>query len=1121
MFRQMNYLILLVGVLGLISADLTEAADPSLVGWWKLDEGSGDIAYDSSGHGHDGTIEGGPQWVAGQTGTALDFGGTDDYVDCGNGASLNITDEFTLAMWIKTNDAGDNGHHHYFNKGDTGYQLKHSSNNTLLCAFETDGWHIARTPVDGSFNGVWHHLAGSYDGSHVNIYIDGILMVATAYVGSIDLTPVNVNIGRCEDRTDRFVDAVIDDARIYNRALTEQEIQQVMLGVPPGQASNPTPANDETDVLRNVVLSWEPGEFAAPTNGHKVYFGESFDEVNDAVGGVAQTATSYTPPQHLAFGKTYYWRVDEVNAPPTSHIEFKGEVWSFTTESYLFDLPTAAIGVNASSYANDEARPENTINSSGLDESGLLHSNDEGTMWAAAADGPQPVWIEYTFDKDYTLYEMDVWNHNGVLGILGIKEALVEYTVDGVTYMTAGTFEFAQAPGADGYAANTSVDLGGIVARKVKITAQSGYLSPGMVGLSEVRFRYLPVRAYNLTLADGTMDVAVDDTLGWSPGRQAAAHEICVGADVNDLSVVDTVSDTEYNLETADLTLGETYYYKIVEVNEVETPARWATDPVGFTVVEFLIVDDFESYNDIPAGEEGSNLVYLTWADGVDNPSANGSTMGYNEPFQPTMESSIVFDGTQSVPLFYNNTVAPYSEVTANIADLQAAEDWTMHGIKTLTLWFYGDRANNGGRLYAKINGVKIPYDGDPEGINWLWWTQWNIDLASAGVTNLENVTSLSIGVEGAGSSGTMYVDDIRLYAQAPSHERVVAWLEAEATTSITEPMRVWSDLADASGGQYIAVAADNISKGNPPTEGVATYTVTVPGGTYKVVGRVIAPGGGSDSFWVRIQGAGIDVATHASGWLHWSMENGSAWHWTSVNSYDAGSETVLFTMPAGTYTLEIAYREPGALLDAMAIVEDLSIPEPEAVLFEETFPNGEGNYKPLSWIGWEGYIESNATEVTTIEPGDWNENNIIVDMEDNKVFHLMKNVFFMFTEEPGRLSQLDVAGFSAEIQKTNTPFRFAVRIDTNSTPGDTSDDAWFVTEAGYIEQSQNTVVSALNTAASDWRDLTLNPGVELSVAAGSRTEDLPAGDLTAYGIYGEANGDMRIYNYKVLSIID
>ncbi|MFB0525684.1 MAG: hypothetical protein ACETVZ_09075, partial [Phycisphaerae bacterium] len=133
------------------------------------------------------------------------------------------------------------------------------------------------------------------------------------------------------------------------------------------QASNPIPADEATDVLRDVVLSWTPGKFAAPTNGHIVYFGQSFNDVNDATGGVAQDANSYTPPQRLDFGTTYYWRVDEVNAPPTSHIEFKGDVWSFTVEPIAYPIDGNNITATASSSNSAGEGPENTINGSGLD----------------------------------------------------------------------------------------------------------------------------------------------------------------------------------------------------------------------------------------------------------------------------------------------------------------------------------------------------------------------------------------------------------------------------------------------------------------------------------------------------------------------------------------------------------------------------------------------------------------------------------------------------------------------------------------------------------------------------------------------------------------------------------
>jgi len=95
MFRKLFYLVsvlLVLGVAGNASADL--------VAHWKLDEGSGTTAFDTSGNGNDGTFTGGPQWVAGYYGGALEFDSTDDNIDCGNDDSLNITDEITLSAWI-------------------------------------------------------------------------------------------------------------------------------------------------------------------------------------------------------------------------------------------------------------------------------------------------------------------------------------------------------------------------------------------------------------------------------------------------------------------------------------------------------------------------------------------------------------------------------------------------------------------------------------------------------------------------------------------------------------------------------------------------------------------------------------------------------------------------------------------------------------------------------------------------------------------------------------------------------------------------------------------------------------------------------------------------------------
>ena len=482
-----------------------------------------------------------------------------------------------------------------------------------------------------------------------------------------------------------------------------------------------------------------------------------------------QKARATLCAERLDFGQTYYWRVDEVNAAP-DYTVFKGDVWQFTAEPIGY--PIENITVTASSANRADEGPENTINGSGLDDDDL-HSSENTAMWLSNIIDPNATWIQYEFDRVHKLYQMWVWNYNSsvepVVGF-GIKEATIEYSIDGTNWSILGTtHEFAQGPGAAGYAPNTTVDLGGVAAKYVRITANSnwgGILN--QYGLSEVRFLYVPVWAREPSPDSGATDVDVDAILSFRAGREAARHDVYLSTDeqavIDGTAPVATVTEASY---ASSLDLASTYYWRVDEVNDAETPTTWQGDIWNFSTQEYLVVDDFESYNDIPAGEEGSNLVYVTWIDGFDNPSANGSTMGYTEAFQPSMETSIVHDGSQSVPLFYDNTTAAYSEVTANVADLQAGQDWTRHGIKALTLRFSGDPNNVVQQMYVKINGAKVPYDGNAENMRLTGWQMWYIDLASIGV-NLSNVTELTIGFErigAVGGQGMVLLDGIRLYS--------------------------------------------------------------------------------------------------------------------------------------------------------------------------------------------------------------------------------------------------------------------------------------------------------------------------------------------------------------------
>ncbi|UCC99022.1 MAG: discoidin domain-containing protein [Phycisphaerales bacterium] len=526
------------------------------------------------------------------------------------------------------------------------------------------------------------------------------------------------------------------------------------------KATEPYPADEATDVLREVVLGWMPGIYAPPTNGHKLYLSESFRDVNDGVGGMALDANDYTPPQRLDLGTIYYWRIDEINGPP-DYTVYQGNVWSFTTEPVGYPVDGANITATASSVGQADFGPEKTIDRSGLDADDL-HSTAATDMWLSANE-PQGAWIQYELDKVYKLHEMWVWNSNQVFEALfgfGMKDVAVEYSTDGAAWTAlAGLPQFTKAPGAAGYAHDTTVDFGGALAKYVRLTATSnwGGVLP-QYGLSEVRFFYIPVVAREPSPESGAADVDVNVILGWRAGREAGTHDVYVSADeqavTDGTAAVATANDASYS--PPDLDLASTYYWRVDEVNDAETPAIWQGDVWNFATQEFIVVDDFEDYNDWPPHE-----IYTTWQDGYENP-ANGSQVGNLTP--PLVETTIVHGGYQSMPLFYSNTGgATYSEAIRTFA---AGQDWTKHGIQTLVLYFHGTEGNTG-QLYVQINGTKVPYPGDVADLAQSQWKQWNVELGSLGL-DLQSVTRLTIGVDGNGAAGTLYVDDIVLYRLAP-----------------------------------------------------------------------------------------------------------------------------------------------------------------------------------------------------------------------------------------------------------------------------------------------------------------------------------------------------------------
>ncbi len=222
--------------------------------------------------------------------------------------------------------------------------------------------------------------------------------------------------------------------------------------------------------------------------------------------------------------------------------------------------------------------------------------------------------------------------------------------------------------------------------------------------------------AVNPDPTDGQPGVPRDAILHWTPGKYAAKHNVYFGTvfdDVNQASTADPrgvlVSESQdgTTYDPSVLELARTYYWRVDEVNAPPDSTVYKGNVWSFTTVNFIVVDDFESYNDLDPTDLGSNRIFLTWLDGLDQPT-NGSIVGYADP--PFAEQNIVHSGEQSMPFYYDNTsTATYSEAQRTFIP---AQDWTREGVDSLTLWFRGHPAYVGGFVEAPAGTYTMTASG-------------------------------------------------------------------------------------------------------------------------------------------------------------------------------------------------------------------------------------------------------------------------------------------------------------------------------------------------------------------------------------------------------------------------
>lgn len=200
-----------------------------LVAHWAFDEVSGTIAYDSAGE-NDGTFVGDPVWTTGQVGGALEFDGDGDHVDCGTGSSLDVTDAITIAAWIKRPDFNSHGVIAGKTNGDlvtAGYGLYSYEEGVAFNFYASGDWVRTepRIPISAD---EWHYVVGGFDGTGSYVYIDGEQMASVEYFGTIttaDGYPFQIGFWRLDNP--EYFKGLMDDVRVYNRALSGEEIRQL------------------------------------------------------------------------------------------------------------------------------------------------------------------------------------------------------------------------------------------------------------------------------------------------------------------------------------------------------------------------------------------------------------------------------------------------------------------------------------------------------------------------------------------------------------------------------------------------------------------------------------------------------------------------------------------------------------------------------------------------------------------------------------------------------------------------------------------------------------------------------------------------------------------------------
>ncbi len=710
-----------------------EIADPNLLCWWKFDEVQEGTVIDYSGHDHFGTVHGVSLILDGRVGGALDFDGSGDYVvDEDAEDYLNGLSALTVCMWIKSNLTGTDRGFIDCEQPDGSDQMitmrydlsggSYGGRNVIKMAVtSTPDWEQQLESSSNVQTTEWQHVAMTWSsGDVIRLYINGIEDTSTGRTEpndaggtTTDCTTLLIGKGGKDLGTTAGWNGLIDDVRIYDKALAVDEISQAMRGEA-DLAWNPSPANGSTPDIKNVLpLSWSSGDWAAQ---HDVYFGTDLDTVANAdasdTTGIyrgRQTDTSYTPSEIVEWGGgPYYWRVDEYNTDATIS---KGKVWSFIVADFLliddfedyndyepdriFDTWMDGYGVEQNGSTVGYADPDFEAGEHFVEMS-VIHGGYQSMPYfydnSSAGNSEATLTLEHLNDwTEYGVNTLSLWFRGNPADF--IEEPAGTYTIAATGADISGLNDEFR------YAFKRLSGAGSISAQVVSVQNTDEWAKAGVM-IRRTLDPSSPFAAAYITPGNGCR----------FQGRLALGGNV--------------TSDTP-----------------------VATPEQRAITAPYWVKIER---DDAGSFNGY-----------------YSNDSVNWVAMSWN-PQSVSMPSDVYI----GLAVTSHNVNAACKAVFSDVQTTGevSPQTWTQQAIGV------DMPSNDAERMYVVLNDSTLVYNDNPNAVLIDEWTQWNIDLqafADQGV-DLTNVDTIGIGFGDKGNpqpggSGLVFFDDIRLYSLPPS----------------------------------------------------------------------------------------------------------------------------------------------------------------------------------------------------------------------------------------------------------------------------------------------------------------------------------------------------------------